>query len=114
MDYYGIPGNEEADRVAKLRTKQAQPNNSVSFSVKTTWIKEVIMPMTMRDDYHLHDRLEQVTLIRLGKGHKQTERSHVQIVYKLVPSTTDSCGLEDETTEHMLQRCPAQQVLRQN
>jgi len=35
----GIPGNEKADKLAKLGAECAQPENHISFKEKTTTIK---------------------------------------------------------------------------
>ncbi|XP_041349260.1 putative phospholipase B-like 2 [Gigantopelta aegis] len=64
----GIPGNEEADRLAKLGANHVQPSNNISFSEKKTLIKAANRPRTEQDDYHLLSRLEQVTLLRLRTG----------------------------------------------
>ena len=63
------------------------------------------------DDYHTLDRAGQVTLIRLRTGHNRFN-SHMHRRINLVLSPLCTCGTEDQTTEHILQRCPAYQHLR--
>ena len=43
--------------------------------------------------------------MRLRTGHNQLN-AHMFRKMKLAPSSTCNCGLEDQTAEHMLQRCP--------
>ena len=50
-----------------------------------------------------------VTIVRI----KQTD-SIYEAQEKLAPSQTCSCGLEDETAEQILQRCPLRQTARTN
>ena len=64
------------------------------------------------DNYHTLDREGQVTLIRLRTGHNRLN-SHMRRKMNLVPSPLCTCGTEDQATEHILQRCPAYQHLRQ-
>ncbi|XP_041379145.1 uncharacterized protein LOC121391659 [Gigantopelta aegis] len=108
----GIPGNEEADRLAKLGANHVQPSNNISFSEKKTLIKAANRPRTEQDDYHLLSRLEQVTLLRLRTGHNRLN-AHMFRKFKLAATPTCSCGLEDQTAEHILQACPIHQDLRQ-
>ena len=65
------------------------------------------------DDYHTPDRAGQVTLIRLRTGHNRLN-SHMHRRMNIVPSPLCTCGTEDQTTEHILQRCPACQHVRQH
>ncbi|KAK7111900.1 hypothetical protein V1264_011453 [Littorina saxatilis] len=62
-------------------------------------------PRTNRDDYHTMSREQQVNLIRLHTGHNRLN-AHMNRKFKLAPSPTCACGQEDQTAEHMLQRCP--------
>ena len=57
------------------------------------------------DGYHLLSRKQQVILVRLRTGHNRLN-SHIHRKLKLVPSPTCPCGQEEQTTEHVLQRCP--------
>ncbi|XP_041369759.1 uncharacterized protein LOC121383729 [Gigantopelta aegis] len=108
----GIPGNEEADRLAKLGANHVQPSNNISFSEKKTLIKAANRPRTEQDDYHHLSRLEQATLLRLRTGHNRLN-AHMFRKFKLAATPTCSCGLEDQTAEHILQACPIHQDLRQ-
>ena len=64
------------------------------------------------NDYHTQNRVGQIILIRLRTGHNRLN-SHMHRKMNLVPSPLCTCGTEDQTTEHILQRCPAYQHLRQ-
>ncbi|KAK7087637.1 hypothetical protein V1264_021661 [Littorina saxatilis] len=102
----GIPGNERADELAKEGAVEDQPENSVSFSEQKTIIKALMRPRTNRDDYHTTSREQQVNLIRLRTGHNRLN-PHMNRKFKLAPSPTCACGQEDQTAEHILQRCPS-------
>ncbi|XP_041349248.1 uncharacterized protein LOC121368575 [Gigantopelta aegis] len=92
LAHCGIPRNEETDRLAKLGAKQMQSNNRVSFSERKTLIRSANKPRTVRDDYHLLSRVDQVTLLRLRTGHKRLN-AHMFKTFKLAPSPTCSCEL---------------------
>ena len=57
------------------------------------------------DDCHTLDRAGQVTLIRLCTGHNRLN-SHMHRNKNLVPSPLCTCGTNDQTTLHILQRWP--------
>ena len=59
----------------------------------------------IQDDYHALDRAGHVTLIRLRTGQNNRLNSHMHRKMNLVPSPLCTCGTEDQTTEHILQRC---------
>ncbi|KAK7092498.1 hypothetical protein V1264_008235 [Littorina saxatilis] len=101
----GISGNERADGLAKEGAVEDQPENSVSFSEQKTIIKALMRPRTNRDDYHTMSREQHVNLIRLRTGHNRLN-AHMNRKFKLAPSPTCACGQEDQTAEHILQRCP--------
>ena len=64
------------------------------------------------DDYHTLDIAGHVTLIRLRTGHNRLN-SHMHRSMNIVSSPLCTCGTEDQTTEHILQRCPSYQQLRE-
>ena len=99
-----IPGNEQADQLAKCGAQEEQPSNSIHYQEKTTFIKTGLKPRQEKDAYHLLDRPGQVALARLPSGHNRLN-VHMHRKLKTVPSTTCPCGEEDQTTEHVLQRC---------
>ena len=103
----GISGNERADILAKEGTRGEQ-HNKVSFSIRA-----LIMPRSLRDDYHLLSQEQQVVLVRLRTGHNRLN-SHMHHKPKLASSPTYPCGHEDQTTEHILQRCPLQKAATEN
>ena len=85
--------------------------DNVSFSEKKTLIRVLTMPRSQRDDYHLLSRKQQVVLVRLRTGQNRLN-SLMHGKLKLVPSPTCPCGQEDQTTEHVLQRCPLHKTTR--
>ena len=64
-----------------------------------------------KDDFHQLRREEQVILLRLRSGHNRLNH-HMATKLKLVPSPLCSCGQENQTAEHVLQRCPNHDSLR--
>ena len=101
----GILGNEQADILAKEGARGEQHVNNVSFSEKKTLIRALTKPKLQRDDYHLLSWKQQVILVRLCTGHNRLN-SHMHRKLKLAPSPTCPCGREEQTAEHVLQRCP--------
>ena len=65
------------------------------------------------DDCHFLDRWQQVVVMRLRTGHSRLN-AHMFRKMKLAPSPTCNCGLEDQTAEHILQRCSLLQTARRN
>ena len=61
--------------------------------------------LCIHDDYHKLDRAGQVILLRLRTGHHRLN-AHMYKKMKLVPSSMCICNIEDQTTQHILQRCP--------
>ena len=109
----GILGNEQADILAKEGARGEQHVNNVSFSEKKTLIRALTKPKLQRDDYHLLSRKQQVTLVRLRTGHNRLN-SHMHSKLKLAPSPTCPCGREEQTVEHVLQRCPLYEATRED
>ena len=108
----GVPGNERADELAKAGAMEDQPDNSVSLKEKRSIIRSLLRPRTEKDDYHLLSREQQVILVRLRTGHNRLN-AHMNRKFKLAPSPTCPCGQEDQTADHILQRCPLLQEERQ-
>ena len=108
----GIKGNEHADRLAKQGANMEQEKLPIALKQKKTIMKNMLRAKKIPDDYHTLDRAGQVSLIRLRTGHNRLN-SHMHRKMNLVPSPLCICGTEDQTTEHILQRCPAYQHLRQ-
>ncbi|XP_053405048.1 ribonuclease H-like [Mercenaria mercenaria] len=101
----GVPGNENADRLAKLGATDNKPQNAITHEEKATMIKALTKPRLTKDDYHLLDRWEQVITFRLHTGHNRLN-AQMCTKLKMSPSTMCPCGLEQQTAEHNLQRCP--------
>ena len=100
----GVPGNELADKLAKQGAKAEQPHASVSYREKVTIIKTLMRPRQEKDAYHLLSRPEQVIMVRLRSGHNRLN-AHMHTQLKLVPSPVCPCNEEEQTTEHVLQKC---------
>ncbi|XP_053402585.1 uncharacterized protein LOC128557936 [Mercenaria mercenaria] len=101
----GVPGNENADILAKLGATDNQPQNAITHEENVTMIKALTKPRPTKDDYHLLERWEQVIILRLRTGHNRLN-AHMCTKLKLSPSPMCHCGLEQKTAEHILQRCP--------
>ena len=82
-----------------------QENLPITIKQKKTIIKNMFPVKKIHDDYHKLDRAGQVILIRLCTEHNRLN-SHMNKKMKLVPSSICICNIEDQTTDHMLQRCP--------
>lgn len=100
----GVPGNEEADKLARLGAQLEQPDNRVTYKEKATIIKALTKTRQEADAYHMLNRPEQVVMVRLCSGHNRLN-AHMCRKYKLVPSPLCPCGEEDQTAELILQRC---------
>ena len=101
----GIPGNELADQLAKSGARMDQPDVDLTYKERRTIIKSSYRLTVERDDYHLLSRKEQVTIFRLRTGHNRLNH-HMYSKLRLVPSPNCSCGIGDQTVEHVLQSCP--------
>ena len=108
----GIHGNERADELAKAGAQTEQPQSTLSYHDKKTIIKTKMKPRTEKDDYHTLSRQEQVLILRLRSGHNRLNH-HLATKLKLVPSPRCPCGQDNQTAEHILQRCPLHNDLRQ-
>ena len=86
---------------------------TMSASVKRRLIRVLTMPRSQRNDYHLPSWKQQVVLVRLCTGHNRLN-SHMHGKLKLSPSPTCPCGQEEQTTEHVLQRCPLLKATRED
>jgi hypothetical protein len=75
-------------------------------------MKTMTKARTEKDDYHQLQREEQVVLLRLRSGHNRLNH-HMATKLKLVPSPLCPCGLDNQTTEHILQACPNYSALRE-
>ena len=101
----GIPGNEQADQLAKCGAQEEQPSTSIHYQERTTIVKTALKPRQEKDAYHLLDRPGQVVLARLRSGHNRLN-AHMYRKLKFRPSPACPCG------EHVLQRCNRHQSER--
>ena len=116
--YSGFQPTVEYQEMSKWTSLHRRvPENSmptISASVKRRLsLTALTMPRSQRDDYHPLSRKQQVILVRLRHGHNRLN-SHVYGKLKLAPSPTCPCGQEDQTTEHVLQRCPLHKATRED
>ena len=108
-----IPGNEEADRLAKEGGRLPQPDIDITYNeakrlikstYRTKWESE--HPGHQKDDaYYKLDRREQVAIFRLRTGHN---RLKYHLFNKLKIGDTDECNCRTGkmTAKHLLQDCP--------
>ncbi|XP_041350841.1 uncharacterized protein LOC121369832 [Gigantopelta aegis] len=108
----GIPGNENADKLAKLGAAKEQEDNWVTYEVMESHIKSLNRPSKQTNDYYLLSRQEQVIIFRLRTGHNRLNQ-HMHKRFRLVPSSICSCGEAEQTTEHVIQNCTNVQQLRE-
>ena len=108
----GIPGNENADRLAKLGAAKEQEDNWVTYEEMKSHIKSLHKPPKQTDDYYLLSRHEQVIIFRLRTGHNRLNQ-HMHKRFRLVASPMCSCGEAEQTAEHVIQDCINLQQLRE-
>ena len=99
-----ITGNENADVLAKEGAQKEQSEDSVSYSEQKVLIMSLTRTRSDRGDYYLLPREHQVILIRLHTGHNRLN-AHMNRKFRMAPSPTYACSQEDQTAEHVLQRC---------
>ena len=99
----GLPGNEKAEELTELGAKGRQQDNSIIFQEKKTLIREAL---GQGIEFHFLHWWQPVVVMRLRTGHNRLN-AHMFSKKKPAPSPTCNCGLEDQTAEHVLQRCPA-------
>ena len=107
----GISGNEKSDELAKRGANMQQEHLPITIKQKNTIIKNMFRVKKIHDEYHKLDRDGQVILIRLRTGHNRLN-AHMNKKMKLEPSSMCMCNIEDQTTEHILQRCPNHNNIR--
>ena len=90
-----IPGNEQADQLAKCGAQEEQPSTSIHYQEKATIIKTALKPRQEKDAYNLLDRPGQVVLTRLRSGHNRLN-ANMHRKLKIVPFPTCPCGKEDQ------------------
>ena len=96
------------------RVPEENSMTTMSASVKRRLSSEQLTkPKLQRDDYHLLSRKQQVILVRFCTGHNRLN-SHMHRKLKLAPSPTCPCGREEQTVEHVLQRCPLYEATRED
>ena len=88
-----------------------QQDNNVTFQEKKTLIRAALGQRTGRGEFHFLDRWQQAAVITLRLGHNR-RNAHIFRKMKLAPLPACNFGLEDQTAEHILQRCPLLQTAR--
>jgi len=115
-----VLGNEAADTLAKEGSTKEQSDKSTTHKEAITIIKARQRRKWMQehpcfnknDPYHLLTRSEQVTLFRLRTGHNRLNY-HLYTKFKIGQSDLCPCQTDSMTTEHLLQKCPLHEGLRQ-
>ena len=74
----GIPGNEQADQLAKCGAQEEQPSTSIHYQEKTTIIKTALKPRQEKDAYHLLDRPGHVVFGTTAFRPQKAQRTHAQ------------------------------------
>ena len=102
----GIHGNEVADQLANEGSKKQQPIFKLSYQEAKTLIRNKRLAdfKHQQDTLHLLSRHEQTMIFRLRTGHCRL-RSHMK-KSGIEKSALCPCGLEAQTTAHVLQSCP--------
>ena len=108
----GIPGNENADRLANLGAAKEKETHLVTYEEMKSHIKSPCKPPKQTDDYYLLSPHEQVIIFRLRTGHNKLNQ-HMYKRFRLVPSSMCSCGESEQTTVHVIQDCINLQQLRE-
>ena len=116
----GIAGNERADILAKLGSRNKQFSHKVSYSESKSLVKQTYQKKWRertrstypQDPILALPRKAQVTIFRLRTGHCRL-KAHLHHL-KLAPSPYCHCGQERQTPEHILQQCPLLADLRQS
>ena len=99
----GLPGNEEADTLAKNGAEDEQIEAMATYQEMSSLIKSLHRPPSQKDDYHQLNRKEQVVIFRLRTGHCRLKK-HMHDRFKVGESPNCSCGVE-QSVEHVLQHC---------
>jgi ribonuclease HI len=109
-----VPGNEEADKLAKQGGALQQNDLGSTYEEAKTAIKASLMskwkqdhPGHIKNDaYHQLSRQDQVIVFRLRTGHN---RLRYHLYHKFGIGSTDQCdcGTGPMTAEHLLQICPS-------
>ena len=96
-------------RVAPICWGLTYRQTATAASPITVTIKQHDRVTGPQDDYHLLSREQQVVLVRHNRLN-----SHRHRTLKRASSPTCFCGQEDQTTAHVLQRCPLYKVTRED
>ena len=123
----GLAGNERADEMAKRGGEGNQPEVPLDGSVRMAYIRrnlgghgevqhertrETYRSGVKEDKEGVLSREEQVNLSRFRSGHHTQLRRWLVMVKREEDDTCRLCGEEEESSEHLLIRCPALALVR--
>ena len=118
--HVGLPGNERADRLAKVGSTLEQPESHLSFMETKSRIHSLFKQecsashegySSPKDPFWSLDRVQQTTLTRLRCGHCRL--NHHMSKLGITNSGKCDCGFPEQTPSHILQECPLFSVNRQ-
>ena len=122
----GIPGNDKADELAKTGSELPQDDIPVTHQIMKAKIKSRGWPIThpraaetfgnkRKPDWKVEKKWPKAVrslFSRLRTGHAKELKSYRHFIGLEDDATCEDCLSEDETIEHVLCKCPAEELTR--
>ena len=122
----GIPGNDKADELAKAGSELPQDDIPVTHQIMKAKIKSRGWPIThpraaetfgnkRKPDWKVEKKWPKAVrslFSRLRTGHAKELKSYRHFIGLEDDATCEDCLSEDETIEHVLCKCPAEELTR--
>ncbi|KAK7109741.1 hypothetical protein V1264_013730 [Littorina saxatilis] len=117
--HVGLPGNEQADRLAKEGSQLTQPSNPASYEETKTLVRSKFRAdlvaqnggyRTDQDPIRKLKRNQQTLIFRLRTGYCGL-RAHLKRI-GIIDTALCECGQADQTPSHMLQDCLSHEARR--